>query len=64
MKKGLIEILACPQCKGDLELKISEEKSGEIWTGFLNCKACQQRYPIDEGIPNLILTEAGTHPKG
>ena len=54
MIKELMEVLACPTCKGDLELEITEEKGGEIWTGSLTCAPCQQSYPISEGIPNLL----------
>ena len=54
MKRELMEILACPECKGDLELQVKEEKGGEILTGSLKCASCKQNYPIDEGIPNLL----------
>ena len=62
MKKELIEILACPMCKGDLDPEITEEKAGEIWTGSLSCAACQQSYPISEGIPNLLPPELTPKP--
>jgi len=54
VKKELMEVLACPICKGDLELELTEEKAGEIWTGSLTCAACHESYPITEGIPNLL----------
>ncbi len=54
MKRELMGILACPICKGDLDLEMTEEKSGEIWTGSLACAACQRSYPISGGIPNLL----------
>jgi uncharacterized protein len=57
MKKDLLSILACPVCRGDLELKPTEEMGGEIWSGYLTCVACQQQYPITEGIPNLLPLE-------
>ena len=57
MKKELMDILACPLCKGELQLTITEEKDGEIWTGSLTCTACEQSYPISEGIPNLLPPE-------
>ena len=58
MKEKLLEVLACPVCKGDLELEVIEEKGGEIWAGRLTCSACRQSYPIDEGIPNLLPPSA------
>jgi len=58
MKKELLDILACPVCKGDLELSIEEEDDqGEIVNGGLYCRKCDQRYPIEEGIPNLLPPE-------
>ena len=54
MKKDLIEILACPVCKGTLQLTVDEESKGEIITGSLYCKKCDQRYSIVDAIPNLL----------
>ncbi len=54
MKKELMEILACPVCKGDLELSVEEEKGKEIISGSLYCPRCAQHYPIVETIPNLL----------
>lgn len=55
MKKDLMEILACPVCKGDLDLKIKEEdEKGEVISGSLYCAKCNYHYPIEEGIPNLL----------
>lgn len=53
MKRDLMEILCCPVCKGNLELKVIEEEE-EIITGELICKKCNTIYPIKEGIPNLL----------
>jgi uncharacterized protein YbaR (Trm112 family) len=57
MKKDLMEILACPLCKGDLKLTIQEENEKEVVTGSLYCARCDQRYPIVETIPNLLPPE-------
>lgn len=54
MKRDLMEILACPLCKGDLNLEVTEEQGGEIWAGTLTCTVCGQRYSIEEGISNLL----------
>jgi uncharacterized protein YbaR (Trm112 family) len=54
MKKDLMEILACPVCKGSLELKAEEEDEREVITGSLYCARCSYRYPIRETIPNLL----------
>ena len=54
MKKNLMDILACPVCKGDLILDVVEEKEEEVISGTLYCPLCNEQYPIDEGIPNLL----------
>jgi uncharacterized protein YbaR (Trm112 family) len=54
MRRDLTDILCCPVCKKDLELKVSEENEKEIITGALICHACNVTYPIEEGIPNLL----------
>jgi uncharacterized protein YbaR (Trm112 family) len=58
MKKELMAILVCPVCKGDLDLSINEEDDkGEIVKGTLYCRKCDERYPIEDGIPNLLPPE-------
>ncbi|HIE17118.1 MAG TPA: Trm112 family protein [Dehalococcoidia bacterium] len=54
MKKELMDILACPVCKGSLELTVTEEKDDEVITGSLFCAKCNHSYPITESIPNLL----------
>ena len=54
MKRELMDILACPLCKGDLELKVEEENEKEIVSGSLHCQKCNETYPITDTIPNLL----------
>jgi len=54
MKKELMDILACPVCKGELELSVEEEDEKEIVTGSLYCSRCDVSYPIVDAIPNLL----------
>jgi uncharacterized protein YbaR (Trm112 family) len=49
-----MDILACPVCKGELELSIGEEKDGEVISGSLRCQKCKEDYPIVDSIPNLL----------
>ena len=49
-----MDILACPVCKGELELNVDEEKETEIVSGSLYCPQCDVRYPIVDTIPNLL----------
>lgn len=48
--KELLDILACPKCKGDLVL--TENEDGLI------CNACQLLYEIKDDIPILLIDEA------
>ncbi|PIR00743.1 MAG: hypothetical protein COV66_04765 [Nitrospinae bacterium CG11_big_fil_rev_8_21_14_0_20_45_15] len=48
--KELLDILVCPQCKGDLTL--SEEEDGLI------CAECELQYPIQDDIPIMLIHEA------
>ena len=50
MDKKLLEILACPICKGPL---VYREKAGE-----LICKADRIAYPIRDDIPVMLEDEA------
>ena len=44
--KDLFDILACPLCRADLEYTIDKKS--------LVCSGCGAKYPIEDGIPNLI----------
>ncbi len=50
IKKELLEILACPKCKGDIYL--NEKGDG------LNCDACNLMYEIRDEIPIMLIDEA------
>lgn len=50
LDKELLEILACPKCKG--ELKYDEEKN------VLICENCRLEYPVEDDIPILLIEEA------
>ncbi len=54
MKKELLKILACPVCKGELELTVEKQKGEEVVSGTLLCRKCDERYPIVDTIPNLL----------
>ena len=57
MKQELMEILACPVCKGELTLTSTKEEDGEIVEGTLHCAICDETYPIEDTIPNLLPPE-------
>ena len=51
----LLEILACPKCKGDIKLT---EKSMNYKEDGLICENCRLLYPIRDGIPVMLIDEA------
>ena len=52
ISQELLEILACPKCKG--EVRLTEAQDG------LACNACKLLYPIKDDIPVMLEEEART----
>jgi SAM-dependent methyltransferase len=52
MQRKLLEILACPKCKGELNLRTSD--ADEIIEGQLECSECAALYPVINGIPRFV----------
>ena len=50
ISKELLDILACPKCKGPVEL--TEEKDGLV------CTSCRLLYEIRDDIPIMLIDEA------
>jgi uncharacterized protein YbaR (Trm112 family) len=50
LNQELIDILACPKCKGALKLRADESA--------FECGACKLCYLVVDDIPNFILEEA------
>lgn len=48
--KELLDILACPKCKGPV--KLSKNKDGLV------CEKCRVVYPIKDDIPVMLIDEA------
>ena len=53
--KQVLEILACPKCKG--AIKLVEKSIIHKETGFM-CEKCRLFYPIRDGIPVMLINEA------
>jgi SAM-dependent methyltransferase len=49
MKQDLLDILCCPECRGELKLK-----SGDFHDGELLCATCSIIYPIRKDIPRVL----------
>ena len=54
MDRSLVDILACPVCKGELILTVMEEDKNDVITGKLFCSSCKEDYQISDSIPNLL----------
>jgi uncharacterized protein YbaR (Trm112 family) len=50
LSRELLEILACPKCKGEIHPDDREEK--------LVCDRCRLAYPVRDGIPVMLIDEA------
>jgi uncharacterized protein len=50
LSEKLLAILACPQCKGDLEYDRANNK--------LICQSCRLRYSVEDDIPIMLINEA------
>jgi hypothetical protein len=50
LSEKLLELLACPKCKGDLEYDRDNNK--------LICHNCRLRFTVDDDIPIMLIDEA------
>lgn len=49
VQKDLMDILACPKCKGDVQEKGM----------FMLCKKCKLAYPVLDGdVPDMLIEDA------
>ena len=51
LDKELLDILACPNCRGDVEYR--EQEQVIVCVG-----ACGYRYPVRDDIPVMLIDEA------
>jgi uncharacterized protein len=49
LTRDLLNVLACPRCRGPLELRGMESAAAA-----LSCDACERSYPIVHDIPNFM----------
>ena len=50
VKQELLDILACPKCKGDLEYNKQDDT--------LVCQTCRLIYQVEDDIPIMLIDEA------
>ena len=52
VSQKLLNILVCPLCKAKLKSQSQEGKN------FLVCNSCKLKFPIEDGIPQLLENQA------
>jgi uncharacterized protein YbaR (Trm112 family)/ubiquinone/menaquinone biosynthesis C-methylase UbiE len=57
MKPRLLELLACPACKGNLALRSDRVEGEDTVAGALTCPPCRVTYPIVAGIPRFVARD-------
>ena len=50
VEKELLDILACPNCRGEVDY----DEAAEI----IECRTCHFRYPVRDDIPVMLIDEA------
>jgi SAM-dependent methyltransferase len=58
MRKSLLKYLCCPECEGELQLKVDEGAGDEIQAGSLACPACNESWAIRGGVPRFVTFSA------
>jgi SAM-dependent methyltransferase len=56
MHTSLLDLLACPECRGPLRLESGDGSTSEVETGSLACPN-GHRFPIVNGVPRFVLHE-------
>ena len=51
LSPDLLEILACPRCKGELEHRVEPKEE-------LVCHKCRLVYAVEDDIPIMLIDEA------
>ncbi len=52
LSQELLDILACPKCKGEVSLQPQDDQE------VIVCQTCQLIYPVRDGIPVMLIDEA------
>ncbi|MBN1350286.1 Trm112 family protein [candidate division KSB1 bacterium] len=50
LDKEVLDVLACPKCRGDLEYDKNDDK--------LVCHSCHLKYAVKEDVPIMLIDEA------
>jgi uncharacterized protein YbaR (Trm112 family)/ubiquinone/menaquinone biosynthesis C-methylase UbiE len=63
MHHSLLELIACPLCRGTLTLQTAVENATEIQHGLLYCEQCGAHFAIEDGMPHLYGDDESWAPK-
>ena len=58
MKRNLTTVLCCPDCASDLVLVDETPTQSEVESGSLGCRTCGVLYPIIQGVPRFVESDA------
>lgn len=61
MNLSLLQVLICPQCKGEAPLRVEswlKDGSGRLLSGKLHCGSCRAAYLVINGIPRFVRSDS------
>lgn len=62
MKRKLLRLLRCPECKSELDIRpdksAADDAQDSIESGVLECSSCRREYKIIDGIAVFIEVSA------
>jgi SAM-dependent methyltransferase len=54
LKRTLVSLLICPNCRKNLDVRADSSVGAEIMEGLLLCLHCDSSFPITRGIPRFL----------
>lgn len=61
MKKRILDLILCPNCKGDFRLEVLYQEKGCVKEGLLTC-SCGEIYPVVNFIPRIFNRALNEYP--
>jgi SAM-dependent methyltransferase len=58
MTPDLLDLLACPDCHGDLAVTVAREDDHGIEIATLRCQSCGQAFPIVSHVPRFVPADS------